>query len=340
MEFKKIGSIGYKLTEKTMRIKIEEIEKLLKNKLRKIGFTAKEAKAIAFEYIAGELKGKGSHGIYGFVRAYKKLKKTKRGHFKVVKDKPAYAFINGNRDIGQIVAYHAIDLAIKKAKKTGIAMVGGQNIHSYLRPGTWAEVAARKGMIGLCFNYGGGPLMAPTGAREAILSTNPIGIGIPYKEYPFVIDMAVSNRAFYHIRMAKTLGKKIQSGWAIDKNGKTTTDPDAVEAVLPFGGYKGYILGLALEILTGPFVKTKVGKSTKKVRGFLFIAINPYAFTTKQDFNRDMAKLIKDVKGAKRIKGVKEIRIPGEVAYKNEIKKMKSGYINLDEKIMEEIEKL
>jgi len=323
-----------------MRIQIEKVENLLKKKLKKIGFTAQEAKAITFEYILGELKGKSSHGVFGFIRAYKRLKQQKRGHFKILKDKPAYAFIQGNRDVGQIVAYHAINLAIKKARKTGIAMVGGDNIHAFLRPGTWAEVAARKEMIGLCFNYGGGPLMAPTGAREAILSTNPIGIGIPNKEYPFVIDMAVSSRAFYHIRMAKTLGTKIRKDWGIDKKGNPTTDPNKLIAVLPFGGYKGYILGLALEILTGPLVRTKVGKSTKGVRGFLFIVINPCLFSSKKDFERDVKKLIKDVKGAKRIKGVKEIRIPGEVAYRNEKKKISSGYMEIDKSIIESIEKL
>ncbi|MFA6525628.1 MAG: Ldh family oxidoreductase [Patescibacteria group bacterium] len=323
-----------------MRIQIIEVEKLLKNKLRKIGFTTEEAKAITFEYISGELKGKGSHGVFGFIKAYNRLKETKRGHYKVVKDTPTYAFIEGNQDIGQIVAYKAIELAIKKAKKTGIAMVGGNNIHSFLRPGTWAEVAARKGMIALCFNYGGSPAIAPTGAREAILATNPIGIGIPYKEYPFVIDMAVSERAFNQISLAKALGKKIPSGWAIDKNGKNTNDPNAVTSVLPFGGYKGYILALALEILTGPFVRTKVGKSTKKFRGLLFIVIDPYVFTTKSEFSRDMNKLIKEVDNAKKIKGVKDIHIPGEVAYKNEIKKMKSGYFDIDKNIIDQIEKL
>lgn len=323
-----------------MRIQIKEVEKLLKNKLRTIGFTAEESKAIVFEYISGELKGKRSHGVFGFINAYQRLKQTKRGHYKIVKDTPTYAFIEGNQDIGQIVAYKAIELAIKKAKKTGIAMVGGNNIHSFLRPGTWAEVAARKGMIGLCFNYGGGPLIAPTGSREAVLSTNPIGIGIPYKEYPFVIDMAVSERAYNQIKLAKALGKKIPTGWAIDKKGNSTTDPDAVEAVLPFGGYKGYILALALEILTGPFVKTKVGKSTKKFRGLLFIAIDPYVFTTKSDFNRDMNKLIKDVDQAKKIKGVKDIRIPGEIAAKNEMKKIESGYMDVDQSIIDAIKKL
>jgi len=323
-----------------MKVKIEYIRSLLVTKLRKMKFTSKEAKLIADEYVGGELKGKSSHGIYGFVRAYEKMTKRKRGHYKVTKNKPAFAFIDGHKDIGQIVADYAINSAINKAKKMGVAMVGGNNIQAFLRPATWAEIAARKGLVALCFNYGGGPLMAPTGSKEAILSTNPIGIGIPYKPHPLVIDMATSNRAFWHVRMARAFGKKIDKDWGIDKNGRPTTDPNALVAVLPFGGYKGYALALALEILTGPLVRTKVGKSTKLLRGFLFIVIDPLVFTTKKEFDRDTKKLIKDVKTAKKIKGAKNILIPGERAFAIEQTRLKSGYFELDGKIIDKIEKL
>ncbi len=312
----------------------------MESKLVKIGIIAKEAKIIADEYLQGEIKGKGSHGIFPFISTFKKLQSRKRGKFKVTKNRPAYAYIQGNKDVGQIVADYSINVAIKKAKKQGIAMVGGRNIQAFLRPATYAEIAAKKGMIGLCFNFGGGPLMAPTGAREAILSTNPIGIGIPYKPNPFLIDMATSNRAFYNVRMARELGKKIDKSWGIDKFGKPTTDPNKLVAVLPFGGYKGYILAAALEILTGPLVRNKVGKSSNKLRGFLFIVINPLVFTTKKEFEKDVKKLIKDIKTAKRIKGVKEVLIPGERSFKIEKLNLKRGYLEIDKRIIQTLENL
>lgn len=337
-----------------MKVRINEIQKLLESKLQIVGFTTKETKIIASEYVNGEIKGIHSHGIFGFIRAYEIMKKrkgkknekleaygyTKRNRYKIKQNKPAFAYIDGNCDMGQIVADYAINLAINKARKSGIAMVGGGNIQAYLRPGTWAEVAAKKDMIGLCFNYGGSPLMAPTGAREPIISTNPIGLGIPFKPFPIVIDMATSVRAFYHIKMAKVLGEKINKEWAIDNQGNPTTDPGKVAAVLPFGGYKGYALSLALEILTGPLVNTKVGKRTKKVRGFLFIVINPYLFTSKKEFGLDVKRLVKEIKTAKKIKGVKNIFIPGEHSYEHERKNRRQGYMNIDEEIMRSIKSL
>ncbi|MBU0597399.1 Ldh family oxidoreductase [Patescibacteria group bacterium] len=323
-----------------MRIKITELRKILEQKLRLVNLTASEARIIADEYLIGELKGKKSHGIYGFIHSYKKRKTKKRGHFKVFKNKPAFAYIKGNKDYGQLVADYAIKLAIKKAKKSGVFTVGGGDVYAFLRPATWAEMAAKQGMIALCFNYGGGPLIAPTGAREPILSTNPIGIGIPYKPFPFVIDMATSNRAFWNVRMARAFKKKISKDWGIDAQGKPTTDPNKLIAVLPFGGYKGYILATAIEILTGPLVRTKVGKSTRKLRGFLFMVIDPTAFTSRKEFNKDVKKLIRDIKTAKKVKGVKEILIPGERAYKIEQKNLKRGWLEIEDSIIKDIRNL
>ncbi len=333
-----------------MKITIRETAKLLEAKLKRIGYSSKEARIIASEYVDGEIKGKQSHGVFGFIRAFGKIQankdkleafgSAKRGEFKVKINKPAYAYIEGNQDKGQIVADYAIKLAVKKAKKSGIAMVGGGNIQSFLKPGTWAESAAKQQMIGLCFNYGGSPLMAPTGSRQPVLSTNPIGIGIPYKPFPIVIDMATSVRAFYHIRMAKALGKKIEKGWAIDRWGSLTRDPEKVAAVLPFGDYKGYALSLALEILTGPLVKTRVGSRTRKLRGFLFIVINPYVFTSQKEFQSDVKKLIKEIKSAKRIKGIQEIIIPGERAYEHEKRIRRRGCLEIDNSIINKIKSL
>ncbi|MDP3964503.1 MAG: Ldh family oxidoreductase [bacterium] len=320
-----------------MKIRIFEIRTLLESKLKKLGFTASESKIIADEYIQGELKGKSSHGIFTFIRVYEKIKRRQRGRYKIIINKAAYAYIEGNKDIGQIVADKAIRLAISKAKKRGVAMVGGGNIQAFLRPATWAEIAARENMVALCFNFGGGPLMAPTGAREAILSTNPIGIGIPYKPYPFVIDMATSNRAFYNVRLARKLNTTIPKDWGIDRWGKPTADPNKLVAVLPFGGYKGYALALALEILTGPLVKTRVGRRSDAMRGFLFIVIDPKVFTTRKEFDRDIRALIRDVKTAKKIKGVKNILIPGERAFQTEQERLKSGFFDLDERVINEI---
>lgn len=339
-----------------MNIPIPQLRTLLNTKLIRIGFSRREANIISDEYITGELKGKQSHGVYAFIREYQKMqgdsryaespgdakliRKFRRRRFRLTTKSAAYAYFAGNHDIGQLVANDAIRLAVRMAKKTGIAMVGGGNIQAFLRPGSWAEKAAQQGMIALCFNYGGGPLMAAPGAREPVLSTNPVGIGIPHKPYPIVIDMATSERAFYHVRLARLFGKKIDAAWGIDSRGNQTTDPNKLIAVSPFGGYKGFSLALAFEILTGPLVRTLVGKRTRLLRGFLFIVINPLAFTTRANFNRSVEQLVREVKSSKTAKGVKSIRIPGEASFQLEAKQRRFGYLVIDPVVYRTIEQL
>lgn len=323
-----------------MQVRISEMETLLTAKLRRLKFTAREARIIADEYIGGDMHGKATHGVFSFANSYKRIISKGRGHFKVTRNRGGAAFIEGHSDVGQLAARAAIDIAVKKAKRFGVGVVGGRNIHSFLRPGTWAELAARKGMVALCFNYGGGPLIAPTGAGEAILSTNPISIGIPTAPEPLVLDMAVSEHAYTFVKMAKKLGQKLKGNWAIDSRGRPTKDPNKVAAVLPFGGYKGFGLAFMFEILTGPLVRTAVGKQTKLRRGFLFIVIDPRAFTTLAQFRKDVARLVNEVKRAKRLPGVKEIIIPGERAMRTARQRKKLGTIELDPRTLAAIKTL
>lgn len=320
-----------------MEISITDLRGLMVRKLRELRFTQAEARIIADEYLAGELKGKRTHSVLKFMQMYRRMAKTPPGKFRVTKNAGSYAYIDGRGCVGQLAAHRAITLAVAKAKKAGIAMVGGGNVLAFLRPGTWAEYVAKKGMIALCFNYGGGPLIAPTGSSEAVLSTNPIGIGIPYSPDPIVIDMATSERAYSYVDLAKALGLKLHGRWAIDKSGKVTNDPAAVASVLPFGGYKGYALTLALEILTGPLVRNDVGKRTKLRRGFLFIVIDPLAFTTRVRFNREVRQLLREVKRAKRLPEVASIALPGEHSFAIERRNLRRGSITVDARILEEL---
>jgi LDH2 family malate/lactate/ureidoglycolate dehydrogenase len=146
-----------------------------------------------------------------------------------------------------------------------------RNIKRFATPGTVARRATEKGMIALVFQYGGQAFMAPYGAAEAVISTNPIGIGIPTDEAPLILDMATSERAFYFIALAKALGERIPDTWGIDGSGQPVTDPSQVTAVLPFGGYKGYALAVMLEIMTGPFLGVDVG-----LKGDLSVSFSPH----------------------------------------------------------------
>jgi L-2-hydroxycarboxylate dehydrogenase (NAD+) len=323
-----------------MRIKINEIKSLCEQVLKKLGYNEEDSETIVAEYLYGELSGKKSHGFSAFPGIVKKTVKD-IPKWKIEKEDASYALINGNGNLGQLVGKFAMGLAIKKASKTGIAIVGMHHMQSYLMPGYYSKIAADKNMIGIVVDNARSRVV-PYGGIEPKLGTNPIGLGIPTGKVGYNLDMATANRAMGEVRLAKKLETELPEGMAIDKEGNPTTNPDEVNALNPFGTYKGYGLNLAIEMLAGSLVRAKMGSKIQEGldRGFLFIVINPEIFVGIGTFKQETGDLIDEVKNSKKQKGVDEIVIPNEHAEKKVNKSLKAGEIEIEDKIVEEIKKL
>jgi len=324
-----------------MKIKIEEIKNLCTGVLLKLGLNKKDCKIIVNEYLYGELIGRKSHGFASFPKFAVEKIKSKKDNWEIIKEDDAYALIDANGNVGQLVGKFAMGLVIKKAKEKGIALVGMCNMESYLMPGYYAKIAADNDMIGIVIDNAKSRV-APYGGIEPKLGTNPISIAIPTKDTPFLLDMATATRAMGEVRLAKKLGELLPEGMAIDKEGNPTRDPDKVNALNSFGNYKGYGLCLAIEILAGSFVRTKMGSKiqTDLDRGYLFLVINPEIFVDVNRFKEEISELIKEIKSSKKAKGVEEILIPGEKEEKLMKENLQQGYLEIDDKIIEDIKKI
>ncbi|MEW6408520.1 MAG: Ldh family oxidoreductase, partial [Nitrospirota bacterium] len=212
----------------------------------------------------------------------------------------------------------------------------------------YTEIMAKKGMIGICMTNTE-PGMAPYGAAEKILGTNPLSIAVPTRDHPMILDMSTSVVARGKIVLAMEKGGGIPEGWAINKDGEITTDPiEALEgALLPFGGAKGSGLAIMVDILTGALSGSSVGKGVKGTfdmehegtKGDLFLAIDPANFGDYECFLDKVEDLKNQIKQAKKAKGVDEIFLPGEVEYLTRERKLKEG-IPLREELIEELKKL
>lgn len=331
-----------------MKIKINEIRKICEKILIRNGVKVKATKIIVDDYIEGELLNKTSHGLFAFVNGIYKNNEISsnadQSKIKIEKNFDVLALINGHKQSGQLVAELARKLVIKKAKKYGIAMVATYKSKSFLRPGSQAEYIARNNLIGLVFHNGGNPSVAPYGGIYPILATNPIGYAIPTSKYPIVLDMATSEHAWGEVRIAKKMGTNLPLNAFINKSGEITINPNEAFSALPFGGYKGFGLGIMAEIFSGSLVGNGVGfnkisdkKTGKKYRGAVFIAINPGKIVNFTKFKKENTQLIKELKNSRKRPGVKEIFIPGEKAYKNKAKCLKRGWFEVDKKIIEQI---
>lgn len=304
-----------------MKITKDNEYNLVKEILKKLGASEEDCELVAEATLDADLKGFTSHGLGRFPQYLNSIEHGTINldeNITIEKETPAIALINGNSGFGQAVSYKAMKLAIQKAKEVGIGCVGVHNSNHFGVTGFYSDLAIRDGVIGLVI-ANTDPAMAPLGASKALLGTNPIALGVPSDTY-IAVDMATSATARGKLLEAKRKGQSIPEGWALDKDGNPTTDPEAAleGSILPFGAHKGYGLAFIIEVLCGPLVSACWGKDvtgtadpTKDcTKGDLYIAIDPSKFTDVETFRKDTESFVQEVRdtGDTYIPGDLEVR--------------------------------
>lgn len=317
-----------------MKVKINEVKKLMVDKLLTKKMNKDEALILAEEYLEGELQGKQSHGLMAFPSLVKKLPIKNKGA-KIKKKTSSYLFIDANKNLGTIVGKQSAAKAIGMAKKQGVAIVLIKDMLSWLRPGAVAQFIAQNNMIGFVTNSGGRPMVAPPGGYTAAVGTNPIGIGIPTAKDNVVVDMATSKRAWGEVRKALADNSNLPPETYLDSRGNFTRNPKEAKSVIGAGDYKGFSLALFIEILAGSLIGMPMGKNILKgdyrtvSRGAMILVINPQFSNSLNEFKQANTKLIKDIKSSKKRKGTKVILMPGERGSQNKQKNLKKGYLEI-----------
>jgi LDH2 family malate/lactate/ureidoglycolate dehydrogenase len=334
-------------------IKFKTMENFMRDVFVGLGVPKKEAAISAEVLITADKLGIDSHGIsrmkpiyYDRIKQGIQLPKTV---YKVIKETPAAAVVDGGNGMGHVVAHRAMETAIKKARKYGIAMTAVRNSTHYGIAGYYSLMAVRSGMIGIT-GTNARPSLAPTFGIENMLGTNPLTFGMPTDEkFPFLLDCATSITQRGKIEVYAKLGKEMPSGWVIDRDGRSKTDPRKVlvdltqgtAALVPLGGigeelggYKGYGYATAVEILCaalqrGSYMKMLSGmEGGKKVPyplGHFFIAINISAFTELKAFKRTAGSILRELRASKKMPGAKRIFTAGEKEHLNWLERKDKG---------------
>ena len=208
------------------------------------------------------------------------------------------ALVNGNRELGQLAARFCIDKLVILAREHGVGVVGLRNASRYSRLTTYGSAIAERGLVGIVLNSGGPPAVIPANGIDPIFGTNPICFAFPEEQQPLVLDFSTSERVWGEIRQAMLENRPLPGGAFLDKDGATTVSPENAEAVLPFGGHKGYALCLAIEILCGALVGAKMGRAVNDQfdLGFLFIAMDPRAFDVEATLPKEISTLLTSVR--------------------------------------------
>ena len=288
------------------RIGVAELEALMDKALRRSGATAAMAKATARALAAAEMEGLGSHGA-SRIPQYCGHLRNQRAHGgavpKVVRDSKAAALV----DAAQGLAFEACALAareaIRRAKEFGVSFVAVTNSNHFGVAAYHLEPVAKAGLVGLAF--GNSPAAMPAwGGKRALFGTNPVAAVFPRRDAPpLVIDLSLSAAARGKIMVAAREGKPIPEGWAVDREGKPTTDAKAAleGSMLPAGGVKGAMLAMVVELLAcalsgaaygfeSDSFFTEDGKPTRI--GQSFLVIDPGALAGNDIFHERIETLV------------------------------------------------
>jgi LDH2 family malate/lactate/ureidoglycolate dehydrogenase len=308
---------------------------------QKVGVTAADAAVLTDSMIEANLRGVDTHGITRMLCTYVKRiqvgvmsAKTK---LEVVRERPSTALIHCHNSIGQVGAALAMKKTIEKAKTTGVAFVATTHSNHYGAAAHWAMMALEHGMIG--FSSTNAPAaVAPTGGREPMLGTNPFALAIPAgSEKPAVLDLATTVVARGRIMLYAKQNKPLEPGWAFDNRGVPTIDAQAaLDGLLaPIGGYKGYGIALAVDLLCGVMTGSNYGRhfpgfladNMEKPTdvGSVFAAINVDSFMDLPEFKARMDKALQEMKNCAKAEGVKRIYIPGEPEFEMKAERLKNG---------------
>jgi hydroxycarboxylate dehydrogenase B len=292
------------------------------------GASAEEAKTVAASLVDANLKGYDSHGVMRvpyYVQAIKEGEVAPGEQLAILDEGPSRIVADGNWGFGQVQAMRLIKLLAAKAHDAGLAL--GTMMHSghIGRLGEYCEKTAADGLVSMLMvnSHGAAVRMAPPGGKAPRLSTNPLAIGVPHAEGPLVLDFSTSATAEGKVRVKKIAGQPCPEGWLIDNEGRPTCDPATLYgnppgAILPMGGaqaYKGFGLGLMVEILTGALsggVCARPVPFAKKGNCVFVLLIDPARFGGADHFQAEVAQLCDYIRSCPRIDGCEEILLPGD----------------------------
>jgi L-2-hydroxycarboxylate dehydrogenase (NAD+) len=257
--------------------------------LAALGAPADEAAIQAEQLVEADLRGHASHGIQRLPLIVDRIRNgvtVPGAQIEVNWQTPTVASIDAGRGLGPVVALRVVELISVRARETGIAVAAVRNNNHLGMLGPYVEALARRGQLGLAMTTSEA-LVHPFGGRKAMVGTNPLAIAIPADPDAFVLDMATAEVSMGRILAHLNRGEPIPSGWALDEQGAPTTDPEAAArgSISPFGGAKGYGLGLAIELLVGALTGSAVGRAVRGTldatavcnKGDLFVCLDPSA---------------------------------------------------------------
>jgi LDH2 family malate/lactate/ureidoglycolate dehydrogenase len=316
-----------------------ELYAALTGLLRGHGIPDHRARLAADALCHGDLTGLDSHGVFNLTRLYLPLLRSgrcdPRAEPRTLTDLGACAVVDARRALGLWAAAEAMDDAVARARRHGIGLVSVRGATHFGCAGFHAVRAAHAGMIGVvASNCGGQRIARPPGGALAMLGTNPLSVAAPALDgHPFLLDMSTTVAPTGRVRVAARRGTPVPAGWLEDATGTPVTDPSAFdrgEAFLRWlggtpdtGAYKGYGLGIAVELLAAVVSGAAVGPDPAALEGdgrphgrdddigFFLLALAPDVLRPGADVAGTTRSLFGALTDCPPVPGGQPVRYPG-----------------------------
>lgn len=307
------------LTNRIVMISTALIKETTVQALTKGGIPKEHAELQLELLLDAELRGVPSHGLMRVPRVIERVangvtnpntkgKHTWRGG--------ALLDVDGENGLGPVVALSALEAARRRTVEVGCCLVTIRDCDHLGMLAFYAEKIAREELIliGLTISEA---LVHPFGGRQAMIGTNPITIGVPAKPRPFVFDMSTSVVSMGKIHDYANRNLPIPNGWALDVDGNPTSDPNAAKlgSIGPFGGAKGYGLGLAFEVLVAALSNSAIGNEVKGTldssyrcnKGDVFLVARPAS-----DSQTRISNYLDEIRTSIPADPAQPVRVPGD----------------------------
>lgn len=339
------------MQECSITLRADTLNQLTIRLLTAAGLNPDDARTVADTIVEATLRGVDTHGVAAlptYLRRIRAGATNPRPQVRVTRQGTAYAVIDADNGLGAIAATAGMRMAMDHARSTGIFAAACHNATTFGAAFYYSQMAAREGLIGIAISNAP-PSMAPWGGKKPLLGTNPISCAFPRRNGPpIILDMATSAAAKSKIYLARDRGERIPEGWALDSEGRPTTDPEAAlngGLVMPLGGPKGYGLSLAVDLLTGALTGAGCLDTVNSLHhaldrpqnvSFLLMAIDPGHFAPEGRFLDVVEHVAEAIHRNPPAAGSSGIFLPGELEDRTRAARLQEG-IPVAPKIIAEI---
>lgn len=294
--------------------------------LTRAGLPAEDRAAVTRVLVEAEMMGIATHGamrLESYVGRVRAGGVAARPEVTVERKGPSLALVDGGNALGPVVGECALAAALEIAAETGLAYVACRNSNHFGALAPYALRACEAGFVAL-MGTNATTTMPPWGGAAARLGNNPFGVAAPCPGPPhFILDMAMSVAARGRIRAARDAGRPISEGWAVDAEGRPTTDPVAALAgfLMPVGGHKGSGLSQAVDVLAGVLsgarFLTEVSSwledpDRPQGLGHFFILIDPDRLIGRAAFDAAMGRFRRIIRETPPADPARPVQLPGE----------------------------